>query len=180
MTKVAKTAPKAASAPVKVRLPLLGSVKAINLAIADMKTRADLLQADMHILACSVLKHVATHNDIRVLNNFLKNVPDMVRLNSLKTWFETFGNIEIKDGVPAAVHSKKAKLGDAMAKPFWKFKALEGAPYVPLVMDTYLDQQIKRLEKDAKETKSTVNASLIKALKDHKAALAAGKAPTGN
>lgn len=134
------------------------------------------LQAEMHKLACSVLVHLGETSDIRVTLRFLAAMPEMARGNALHAWFETFGPIkfatpeEIKNGAAAArfVKGGKVRLGDAMAKPFWKFKATEGKPYEPLVMDTYLDQQIKRLEKDAKETGA-----------DHKDVIAAFRALKG-
>lgn len=117
------------------------------------------LQAETHVLACSVLAHTAKHGNINILTGFLEKTPAMVRLNALSAWFEAFGQLTygpLKDGddpMWRIDRTKKAKLGDAMVKPFWKFKAHEGMPYQPLDMAKWCEQTIKRLEKDAKEAK---------------------------
>ncbi|AGC35984.1 hypothetical protein HOS23_gp01 [Rhizobium phage RHEph09] len=105
-----------------------------------------------------MLQAVSRHGNINVLTHFLAAVPEMVRTNALQSWFEAFGQVSysaIKEGetpVWRIDRSKKVKLGDAMAKPFWKFKAHEGAPYEPLDMKKWLEQAISRLTKDAQKT----------------------------
>ena len=97
----------------------------------------------------------------------------MVRKNALQMWFETYGQLTfsaVNEGDKPAWRidrSKKQRLGEAMDKPFWKIKGMEGVKYVPLKMDTYLDQQIKKLEKDQKETGAN-HSALIMALKTYK------------
>lgn len=141
-------------------------------AILSFGERKGALQVDAHIIACSILAHVELHGDIRMVNSLLAAVgkDSMLRMNSLRTWFETFGKIKFEKGNPCYVSNAKTRLGDAMAKPFWKFKAMEGTVYQPLVMTTYIDDQIKKLEKDIKNTPNadhTAQRALIKALKDH-------------
>ncbi len=149
---------------------LYTSLKAINAAIKDTATRGVSLQQDLHKLACSVLAHVGKHKDVRVVDSFIASVPDMVRVNSLKMWFEKFGQIAFTDSEGKAmktcafVGSKKTLLGDAMLKPFWSFKAKEGEAYVAIKFDDWSAAQIRKLEKDAKETGRNYNA-LITALK---------------
>lgn len=127
------------------------------------------LQTEMHKLACSVLLHVGESGDVRVVQKFLAAMPEMSRTNGLRNWFEQFGPVKFnvsEDGVETVVHVKggKTKLGDAMAKPFWKFSAKEGQPYEPIDMQKYIEQQMKKLEKDAEKTG-----------RDHSAVLAALK-----
>lgn len=125
--------------------------------IANLHKRGQSLQNEMHKLACSVLAHVGEHKDVRIVQSFILAMPEMSRTNGLRNWFEQFGPVKFnvdENKVETVVFVKdgKTKLGDAMAKPFWKFSAKEGAAYEPLEMQKYIEQQIKRLEKDAKET----------------------------
>lgn len=147
----APAAPKAAPP-----FALIVGAKPIAEATETLKKRGADLQHDTHVLACSILAHVSKHSNVNVLTNFLEAVPDMVRVNALKTWFETFGQLTysaLKEGDKPAWRidrNKKIRLGDAMLKPFWKFKANEGVPYQPLDMGKWCEQQIKTLERDAK------------------------------
>ena len=166
--KVATTAKKALAGVV-----IMTSLKAINAEIKWVADTGATLQQRTHALACSVLAHVSKHGNINVLTQFLDAVPDMVRKNALQQWFETFGQVSFK-AVAAGEkpawridRTKKVRLGDAMDKPFWKFKANEGAPYVPLNIDDYLSKQIKLLEKDAEKT-GVDHSALIAAMKGYK------------
>lgn len=155
---------------VKPAIALLGTVKSIETAIASIHTVGQSLQADMHLVACSVLQHVGKHKDTRVLMKLINAMPEMARKNSLIQWFETFGNVkystETKEFVLIA--DKPVKLGNAIDKPFWKFKANEGMPYEPMDIAKYVDQQVAKLTKDAKET-NTDHSGLINALRAYKA-----------
>jgi len=159
-----------AKSPKTNTVTLLTSTKAITAATNTLAAAANMLQHDAHTLACSVLAHVGKHGQIGIVNNFLAAMPDMTRKNSLILWFETFGKLKYEGKAMCYVSTKPQRLGDAMEKPFWKFKANEGVPYQPLIMDTYIDQQIKKLEKDQKETKQD-HSALIGALKAHKATI---------
>lgn len=155
-------------------IALLGSQKAIMASLKSIKERGGSIQADIHTAACSILKHLDKHGDIRMVINLLDAMPDVVRVNSLKTWLEAFGKVSFTDSEgkamkhPAYVGSKSTKLGEAMAKPFWKFKANEGVAYVPLDIANYLDDQIKRLELDQKKGGHTNNVLLISAFRTHR------------
>ncbi|AGC35928.1 hypothetical protein HOS22_gp04 [Rhizobium phage RHEph08] len=155
--------------------------------LADIKKETDALKVDganyqhrTHVLACSVLAAVSRHGNINVLTHFLASVPDMVRVNALQSWFEAFGQVSyapLKEGetpVWRIDRSKKTKLGDAMVKPFWKFKAHEGAPYEPLDMKKWLEQAIARLTKDAQKT-GTSHDHLVLFLKTYNPEMEQGK-----
>lgn len=154
---------------------LLSSIKAINKEIAAVKTAGADLQSRIHILACSVLVHVGKHGDTRPVGSLVESLidatPDMVRVNSLKQWFETFGQVKFVDGKAAFNKTAKTRLGEAMDKPFWKFKAMEGTPYQPIDMAKYVDQQVKKLEKDMKES-GRDHKALILALRSHNVTVA--------
>lgn len=171
--KIAKTASKAA--PV---VDIIKKISEIKAECARVQTVGAALQQDIHRLACSVLKHTAQHGRIQVLEQFIDAMPAMVRVNSLQLWFETFGQLTYnalegeKKRAWRIDRSKKLRLGEAMEKPFWKFKALEGAQYTPIKMDDYLDQQIKKLEKDIKavpvQGAADIRATLLASFKQAK------------
>lgn len=169
---------KSAIATVKAKpvVALIGTIKGINAEIERVRSVGSDLQYSMHVLACSVLAHVNKHGDTRpctaMVDAFIAACPDMVRVNSLKQWFETFGRIEFSDNKACYAKSKTPRLGEAMEKPFWRFAALEGKPYQPLELDSWLDKQIKALEKDAEKTKRD-HSKLIMALKTHNVQVAA-------
>lgn len=148
MTKALKAAPA---------IVLMTSLKDIKAETVYIATTGKEMQERIHRLACSVLAHTHKHRNINVLTDFLAAVPDMVRKNALQQWFETFGSVEFtaaKDGDKPAWRMRpaghKVRLGDAMVKPFWKFKANEGAPYQAMDMKAYLQTNISKLEKDIK------------------------------
>jgi hypothetical protein len=156
--KVAKVVSKDTAGTAVPSVKIFLKIKEINDKIEELRVKGRDLQHDTHVLACSVLAHTAKHGNINVLLNFLDAVPDMVRANALQTWFESFGQLTygaIKEGddpMWRIDRSKKVKLGDAMVKPFWKFKAHEGSPYIPLDMAKWCETQIKALERDAAKT----------------------------
>lgn len=148
----------AATAPIAI----ISKKTELEARIAALKTSAKDVQHEIHVLAVSTLAFVAKHKNINVLTQFLDAMPEMVRINGLKTWFETFGNVTYDASGEAATWridgNKKVRLGDAMVKPFWKFKATEGKAYEPLNMQTFIDTQIKRLEADIKAVPEVVGA----------------------
>ena len=128
----------------------------IDARIALLHKSGQRMQNEMHRLACSVLAVVGTTKDVRVVHKFVLAMPEMARTNGLRNWFEQFAPVKfITEGEGEAqvervifVKDGKFKLGDAMAKPFWKFSAKEGAPYEPIDLNAYVNQKIKRLGKD--------------------------------
>ena len=173
--KKAETA-KAAAPAVKI----MTSQKAILKEANELKAIGASYQQRLHVLACSVLAHVAKHGQINVLVHFLETVPDMVRVNSLQKWFETFGNVtfsaldntDSKKATWRVDNSKKVRLGDAMVKPFWQFKANEGVAYEPLDLDKFIERNVKMLQKDVDECKKagkdfSKSLALLTALKTH-------------
>lgn len=163
MSKTVKTAPLFA---------LLNTQTAINAEIKALHVIGATYQQRVHVLACSVLAHVGKHGDTRpvtaMVSKMIEAMPDMVRVNSLKAWFEAFGKITFDKDVAGYAKSKTQRLGEAMEKPFWKFKSLEGVVYEPLVFGTWADKQIKLLQKDAEKTGRNYDA-LILQLKTFKA-----------
>jgi hypothetical protein len=137
----------------KPAFALITKMKDIDAAIGNIHNLGQNLQTEMHLVACSCLQHVGKHRDTRILTKLMLAMPDMARKNSLIQWFETFGNVQYSTDAKAfvIVADKAVRLGNAIEKPFWKFKANEGVPYEAIDLNKWLDQQIKKLEKDMKE-----------------------------
>lgn len=138
-------------------LNLIEGTDALNAAIKRVHEAGQSYQKDVHILAVSILYHVGAHGDTTVVQRFIHAMPESVRANGLRAWFEHFGPVKFdKDGdgneLVSYVKGKPARIGDADAKPFWKFKAHEGAPYNPIDLEKFIASALRKLEKDAKET----------------------------
>lgn len=128
---------------------LYRTVASIDKAIKGIHTSGQTLQLEMHKVACSVLRHFGEHKDLRVVLRLIDAMPEMARVNGLKTWFEKYTAIAFNaDGTAVVVKDKATKLGDAMAEPFWKLKAKEGEAYKPLNVDTAIEGLIAKLRKD--------------------------------
>lgn len=142
-------------APVTITLY---SADALDKRIQRLKVAGQSMQSEMHKLACSVLACFGENNDVRKATNFVLKLsaamPEMSRVNSLKQWFEAYAPIkfataeEIKAGAPAAYFVKegKYKLGDAMANPFWKFKAQEGVAFKAVDINAEISRLLSRIE----------------------------------
>lgn len=142
--------------------------------------RAASAQAEGHKIACSVLLHFGKHKDVRMIQRFVMLVPDMVRTNGLKAWFEAHAAVKFvvdessEDAVERVVYVKgkfkgqteDIKLGEGMAKPFWKFKALEGTPYKPIDESEWVAGAIQRLRRDTAKTGAD-HSQLLRALEHY-------------
>jgi hypothetical protein len=144
------------------KLKLYTTVAAIEAACVAFGKRATTLQDEAHKIACSVLAHVGEHSDVRVVTKFLESMPGSYRTNAVRSWFETFGPITFNEGKAVFCKNRKTRLGEAMEKPFWKFKPEEA--YVPIDAAKALESLIKKLQKDQKET-GTDHLATINALR---------------
>jgi hypothetical protein len=142
-------------------LELYTTEQAINSAVKAFHNNGQALQAEAHKIALSVLHHVGTHADIRVLRRFLDAMPDIARTNSLRKWFETFGPVTFEGNVAHYAKGKATRLGDAMSKPFWKFKANEGDEYQPLDVAKAIEALIKKIEMDGTKTERDHSATIL-------------------
>lgn len=162
--------PKSKNASPAPAMKLLTTVKAIDAAILDIHNRGTSLQADMHVAACSVLKHVGTHHDVRIVAKLLAAMPEMSRKNALKAWFEHFGPVAFGKGDEIVfVRDKATLLGDGMATQFWKFQPEQ--EYKAMNIISWCEQQIKKLETDQAKTGAD-HSGLIMALKTYQAPVA--------
>jgi hypothetical protein len=139
-------------------MQLYNTLAEITDACNKFYARGQSLQNEAHKIACSVLAHVEQHSDIRVVSKFLATMPELSRVNALRSWFEEFGPIAFEKNAPVFVKGKATHLNIAMAMPFWKFK--QEQPYQPVDAAKALDKLIKRLTKDMKETGIDHNATI--------------------
>ena len=134
-----------------VQMTLLKGVKAIEDACVSISRRGATLQQDIHVAACSGLKHVGEHSDIRLIETLLKACPDMTRRNAIRDWFTAFGPVTFENNAAKFIQGGRTLLGDAMSKPFWSFSPEK--PYVAVDLAALIGSTIKKLERDEKETK---------------------------
>jgi hypothetical protein len=139
-------------------MKLYMTVAEIDKAVLAFHKKGQTLQSEAHKLACSVLRHLGEHGDIRVVAKFIASMPEMSRANALRAWFEAFGPIAFDKNEPSYAKAKPVKLGEAIEMPFWKFKP--EPEYVPLDAAAALEKLIKRLVKDAKETGADHNETI--------------------
>lgn len=128
-------------------------------------------QTEAHKLALSVLQHVALHKNTNVVSHFLMVMPDMLRTNGLRAWFEEFGPVKIiadeASGVEQVLYvkDKPVRLAEAHMKPFYKFVAKEGKPYVPVDLGAEVERLIKKLVADQAKGDKVDHGDAIKALR---------------
>lgn len=136
------------------KMKLYTTVAMIELATDNVVKSLSKSRDKLHVIACSALAHVAKHGDIRIVTRFLDQVggTDIVRLNSLRRWFETFGPITFDGNTAMFDREKSTRLGDAMIKPFWKIVGMEGVAYKPMDVPAQLERFVKSLKKDMIET----------------------------
>lgn len=144
---------------------------AIDAKIEAFHKRGQSMQAEAHKLAVSTLLHVATHKNVAVVHKLLQAMPDALRTNGLRAWFEHFGPVVIVtegEGVNKVdVITYKAKQVDMQAaidKPFWKFTATEGKPYEALDVNKAVNDLVKKLRTDATKTGADHSALITQLL----------------
>ncbi len=155
-------------------IALYTSGKAIEAAIKSAKVVGETYQRELNKIALSLLAHMGKNKDIRLVNKFIGSVSDAIRVNALRSWFETFGNMSYDTEAKAMVYNgaRKVRLADAMGNPFWKFQP--EADYVPMDVEKAVAGLFKRIQKDTEKTgkkhdkylaalKSVVPANLLAA-----------------
>jgi hypothetical protein len=145
-----------------ITLKLYTTAAEIDTAVVLFHAKGQKLQTEAHRLACSVLRHVGEHGDVRVVLKFIQALPEMSRRNAVKAWFEHFGPVKFDGEEITFVKGGKTRLGDAMEAPFWKFSP-EPA-YKPIDVAEALEALIKKLVKDAGKTNRS-HAATIAALR---------------
>lgn len=160
------------SIPAKAAIKVVGSIKDIDKRTDAVVVSLKAQQHELHVLAVSVLIHVAKHGNIDVLTNFLNKVKDVksIRNNALGNWFEKFGPVRFETDkdkgkgwklVPEKrvafmdatkdLKAQRAMLDACSATPFWMMAGQEGtAEYKPFDTTKGIDMLIGLLERDTK------------------------------
>lgn len=165
-----------AMTPAKPAIKVIGSLTEIQKRTTAVATVLKSAQHEVHVLAVSVLVHVAKHGNIDVLTNFLDTLKDnaqAMRNNALGNWFERFGTVFyetdkdkgkgwkldadkrkpfLKDH--ADLKAQRAVLDAAMATPFWLLKGAEGTEYVGMDTDKAINMLIGQLKRDMVKAKA--------------------------
>lgn len=144
---------------------LLKTNQAIDKAIASIKVRGVKLQNDVHIAACSVVKHLFDHKDIRMVHKLMEALPASYRTNAMRDWFTAFAPVAWDKNKP--VFNSKFDLSDpercirdALLNPFWLFT--EEAAYMPVDVVALINSVIKKLDNDtAKSGGKADHADLV-------------------
>src|SRR5215207_6771991 len=146
-------------------LKLYETAAQIDAACLAFTKKGATLQAEAHKLACSVLRHVGEHGDVRVVSKFIASFPELARVNAVKAWFEAFGPVEFDNQGVSYVKGAKTSLGAAMEKPFWSYTVEK--PYEPVNPAKAIEALIKKLFRDAKLTgvDHSVTISGLRAIK---------------
>jgi hypothetical protein len=144
----------AAGGAPKVAMSLYTKSKDIEAAVVRIHSAGQTLQTDMHVAACSIIQHLGKHKDVRLVNKLLQAMPEMSRQNSLIMWLEAFGNVVYSKDTKGfiMVPDKGIKLGEAIDKPFWKFKANEGVAYEAIDLQKLVESTVKLLKRDTEKT----------------------------
>lgn len=139
-------------------LKLYETVAEIDAACVAFFKKGNSLQTEAHKLACSVLKHVGEHGDVRVVAKFIASFPELTRVNAVKAWFEAYGPVQFDTKGINYVKGAKTRLGEAIETPFWKLT--QEKPYEPVNAAKALEVLIKKLARDAKLTGADHSATI--------------------
>lgn len=146
---------------------LFKTVGEVDKALASIKLRGVKLQNDVHLAACSLLKHLFENKDIRMVHRLMDALPASYRTNAMRDWLTAFGPVSWDKN--KAVFNTKFDLSeadkhvrDALLNPFWLFT--EEPAYVPVDVAAMLNAVIKKLDKDMVQSGGKV---------DHKALMSA-------
>lgn len=128
---------------------MLEGVAIINKAITSLQTRGKKYEADLHQAAVSCLNHAGKHGDITLAIRLIEAVPSLTRSNALKQWFIAMGRFKWDDeGKTLAYDKSKATLLDeALANPFWTFKANEGGAFKPFDFNEAVNRILAQAKK---------------------------------
>lgn len=131
----------------KAAFKLIEGKTAIDTAIKSIATRGKSLEKDIHVAAVSTLAHADAHGDITLANKLIDAVPQLARKNALRDWYIAHGKFSYDAVNKAMTFNKKAttKLAQAIATPFWEFKA--EVAYVPFDMQAAVLQLVQRAER---------------------------------
>lgn len=150
-------------------MKLLTTERDIRVGIFSMSKNAKSVAGEQHALACSILR--LWHLDgnvaraVRLANDLLEGMHNSSRKNAMKDWFIGFAGFVWAD--KSFVYHKdrttisKEDAQKAIKEPFWVFSPEK--PYVPLNLDTLIENAIKKAE--ARRKKGLTNEDVVPEVK---------------
>lgn len=177
MTKLTKLTPEQAAdkqgKQAAKRLILINGAANLTKAIASIKTRSAKLDADLHLVAVSCIKHTAEHNDPDTTTRLVDALGKSARKQALIAWVLNYGAMT-QDAAGKLVYDKTrrdAVLADdniaaAEAEPFWDF--MPEKPYVQFDLEAAIKALLKKAEAavaKAEQDESKVPADKLAALR---------------
>lgn len=143
--------------------------QAIYAALKSIQNRGRSLQNDVHKAACSVLEHIELHHDVTMIDKFIgtliNHLPKSYRINAMRDWLTAYGPVKFENNKPVYVKDKPCDVAEALRNPFWLFSP--EAEYKPMDVTAAINALLKKLDKDADETKrdhSAIKAALEAAI----------------
>lgn len=153
-------------------IKLIEGVQGIDKAIAGLKSAGAKMDAQIHIVASSVLNHCSLHNDVtvvnRLVNELVEAMPKSSRINALKAWIEEFGNVRY-DNEDKMFKFSKGKVADivkAVATPFWEFKP--ETEYKAFNLQAQIDALVAKAQRQASKSdeRDMIDTRLLNSLRD--------------
>lgn len=169
---------KTATASVKAApaLKLVTNIKDISKRTDAVVVTLKGAQHEVHVLAVSVMIHVAKHGNIDVLTGFLDKLKEnaqAMRNNALAMWFEKYGTVRFETDIDKGkgwkldtdkrkpfldatkdLKAQREMLDAASHNPFWNMKGQEGVAYEGMDTAKAIASLISQLERDQKKAKA--------------------------
>lgn len=152
-------------------IKLLTNTTDIEKAITSVSNRGKKWQKDVQVVALSALNHSIQHNDPIYINRLVEAMPNGSRNNSLRAWFEMFGNVEYNTESKMFVYSRARKdkhnLDGAIDTPW--YEATKEAEYKPFNLDTEASRLCNKMIKAVgnKELDATVLTATMASMGYH-------------
>lgn len=108
------------------------------------------LQLEYQKIACSAIKHIGEHKDVRIIRHVLDTLPEGMRKKSMSAFFDRFAPVKFGENETTGeaevtyAADKQAKLVEALIFPWWK--ASVESTYVPFDLERELAKLIQRAE----------------------------------
>ena len=157
-----KPTQKETSAPIVTKGSLFKTTADIAKAIVAANTKGNALQVDYHKIACSIIVHLATNKDIRVARSMLDTMPESLRKDSMSKFLDLYAPVSFDE--EGQVHydaDKPAKLGEALAAPWWKAKL--PTVYKPFDFEAEVQRLLERAEQRLTKGVSTEKGDKLSA-----------------
>jgi hypothetical protein len=134
--------------------------------IATLKTSGATWDKLAHATMLAIIEHVEKHGEVSLVNKFIKDAPTKgTRVNSVKTWFMTFGKIGYDSEKELFTFAKKktTNLAEARKTPFWALTKEE--KFTPFILDfSTIEKLVNRAVEKQADSRNNVNAAALAAL----------------